>query len=422
MIIFLYHNLVFLLSMTALLLCSALFSGTETALFSLTPENIRRLRSHDHAGFLIRVLHENPTALLSSILFGNLIVNILFFCTGAVAAGHWASAYGALGETIGGVIVLLLIILFGEIAPKAAGVSHPIAVLRVTGAPLSIWFRLSRPVCVLIDSFLRLFRMGSGQSSAETPMSVGELKELLDSVRHEPGFGAREKLMMEDIVNLSDVRVREIMVPRVLLFSKHLSASRDEIFSEAAAGEYSHVLVYENSEDELLGYIKIRDLFFDRMNRPLEEFICPLVFVPETKRADQLLKEMLSGDWALAAVVDEYGGLAGVVTTEDLFAEVVGDPESQSGLMQKIDENTYRLDGRLPIREWKELLTGMLPGHEVQSLAFDTLGGFVVSLLGRMPRSGDTISIRNLRLTVEAMQQRRIKTVLLHLNLLEEGS
>ncbi|QHI70296.1 hemolysin family protein [Tichowtungia aerotolerans] len=416
MIDFLQQNMIFAVSMTVLLLCSALFSGTETALFSLTPENARRLSSHRQAGYLVEILRRNPSDLLSAILFGNLIVNILFFCTGAAAAGQWGGQHGAWGEAVGGVVVLLLVIFLGEIVPKAIGVSHPIMILGVTGAFLVAWFKVSRPFRILIDRILRLFRLGGALPVAEAGLTTEEFKELLDAVRHEPGFGVREKVILEDIVNLPDIRVREIMIPRVQLFSKDESSSKEEILREARSGEYSHVFVYKDQDDDLLGYVKIRELYFCQDQKGLEALIHPLMFVPETKRADQLLKEMLDGGWPLAAVVDEYGGLAGMLTLEDLFAEVVGDFEPADDAVLQLDRNTYRLDGQLPIRAWKELLTGILPGQDVQALAFDTLGGFVISLLGRMPRCGDVVFVRNLRLTVETMQHRRIQTVLLHLN------
>ena len=416
---FFHQNLAVGSSLVLLLGCSAVFSGTETALFSLTPEHARRLRSHGRSRLLLDVLQRKPSELLSAILLGNLVVNILFFCTGSMAISRWTASFGALGETLGGMLILILVILFGEIAPKAAGVSHPVGVLRLTGLPLAAWYRFSRPACAVIDRVLRLFRLSGDSAGSGPAMTSDELKVLLDSVRHEPGFGTREKLIMEDILDLSDLRVREIMIPRVQLFIKRLNFNREEVLRAAAAGQYSHVLVCEDSEDDLLGYIKVRDLFFDGGKTASADLICPLQFVPETKRVDQLLKAMMLGDWPLAAVVDEYGGLAGLVTLEDLFSEVMGDMALENDLVHKIDENTYRLDGQLPIREWKELLTGMLPGHEVQSLAFDTLGGFVMSLLGRMPRCGDSVSIRNLKMTVKKVNHRRIQTVLLHLNLPE---
>ncbi len=118
----------------------------------------------------------------------------------------------------------------------------------------------------------------------------------------------------------------------------------------------------------------------------------------------------------IVVVVDEYGGLAGIVTVEDLLSEVVGDFESEPvEEIQKLDDTTYRLQGQLPIRSWRDLFTGFLPGQEVDGLAFDTLGGFIISLLGRMPRPGDTVAVRNLCLTVESIHHHHIGTVLLHL-------
>lgn len=423
MIPFLQQNMIVGASLIVLLGCSALFSGTETALFSLTPDDVRRLRSRRKSFYLIDVLQRYPSNLLSAILFGNLIINILFFCTGAVAAGRWGELYGVWGETLGGMAVLFSVILFGEIVPKAAGVSHPAFILRLTGPLLTVWFRVSRPVHRVIDLLLRLFRLGGEESGAKAEFTADELRELLDAVQHEPGFGEREKMILEDIVNLSDIRVREVMVPRVQFFCKECSTSVDRILGEAADGQFSHVLLYQGRDEDLLGCVSIRELFFARENKQaLTDLVRPVLFVPETKRVDQLLKEMIADAWPLSVVVDEYGGLAGMVKLEDLFAEVVGDFESEQDTVCQLDETTYRLAGQLSIRAWKELLTGILPGQDVQALAFDTLGGFVISLLGRMPRPGDRVHLRKLKLTVESMQHRRVQTVLLHLNPPEDPS
>jgi CBS domain containing-hemolysin-like protein len=255
-------------------------------------------------------------------------------------------------------------------------------------------------------------------AGGRTYLTQGELKELLEAVQHEPGFGHHEKEILEDIVNLPDVRVREVMVPRVKVLRRPLDADRQELLEQARQHEYSHVLIYRDKDDDPLGYVSIRDLFMDEgQTKSLEPFIHPLVFVPETKRADVLLRDFMNFDWQMAAVVDEYGGLAGVVTIEDLLAEVVGDFEpEETAEVQKLDEVTYRLHGQLSIRAWRELFTGFLPGQEIDTLAFDTLGGFIISLLGRMPHPGDSVSIRNLQLVVETMHHRQIGSVLLNLS------
>lgn len=407
--------------MGGLLALSAFFSGSETALFSVAPDAARRLSSRCHANAILSILRREPSELLSCILFGNLVVNILFFCTGAVEAGRWGAERGEWFDALGGILILMALIFFGEIVPKAIGINHSLVVLRFTAAPLLLWFRFTRGFRRLIRWLLRFFRLSGEVDSSAFCLTPGELKELLDAVRHEPGFGSQEKEILEDIVNLSDVRVREIMVPRVRVLRKSACADRAQVLEEARVGEWSHVLVYQDKDDDLLGYVRISDLFFDRVCS-LESLLQPLVFVPETKRVDLLLREFIQGDWKLAAVVDEYGGLAGIVTIEDLFAEVVGDfePEKMEVII-KLDDSTYRLQGQLPIRAWRDLFTGFLPGKEIEALAFDTLGGLVVSLLGRMPHAGDSVTVRNLRMTVESMHHRRVDTVLLHLNSPEDA-
>ncbi|MBL7012640.1 MAG: HlyC/CorC family transporter [Kiritimatiellales bacterium] len=412
------QEIIFLMVMALLLFCSAFFSGSETALFSLSSETLRQLREKSRTAGVIRILEKEPSELLASILFGNLIVNILFFCAGAAASGRWAESRGEWFEAVGGIVVLVTLILFGEIAPKAVGVNHSSAVLRWTAVPLLLWFSFTRFFRYLIRKLLSALNLKEEMTVRSSGLTRGELKELLDAVRHEPGFGSQEKEILEDIVNLSDVRVREVMVPRVRVLRKPLDSDRRQLLEEARAGEYSHVILYRESDDDPLGYIRTRELFFNQSEpRSLEPLIHPLVFVPETKRVDILVREFMTEGWTLAAVVDEYGGLAGMVTLEDLFEEVVGDFEPQkSSEIFKLDAATYRVQGQIPIRAWRDLFVGFLPGQEVETLAFDTLGGLIISLLGRMPKVGDSVTVRNLRMTVEVMHHRRVDTVLLHLN------
>jgi putative hemolysin len=419
----LFQEVIFsVLLMPVLLALSAFFSCSETALFSLTPESARRLRGTRHSEELLKLFHREPSELLAAILLGNLFVNVLFFCTGAMAISRLAEAYGEWFEALGGLIVLLAVILFGEIIPKAMGITLSGGIVRMASVPLRYWFVLTSPLRRLIRWTLDRLHLGVNRPLINADLTQGELKELLDAVRHEPGFGAQEKAILEDIVNLSEIRVREVMVPRVRVLSRSLAADRRGLLQEAGRNEFSCVVIYRDDDNDLLGYINIGELFADSRNSlPIESFIRPLVFVPETKRVDVLLREFMTNGWRLAAVVDEYGGFSGIVTMEDLFAEVVGgfEPEEAEEII-KLDEMTYRLSGQLPIREWKDLLTGILPGHDVGSLAFDTLGGFVTSLLGRIPAPSDTVIVRNLRLTVESMQHSRVETVLLHLNQPEE--
>ncbi|MCU0857840.1 MAG: hemolysin family protein [Pontiellaceae bacterium] len=415
----LFHEILSsLLLMPVLLALSAFFSCSETALFSLSPESVRTLRKYKRLEDLLSLLHNDPSGLLSAILFGNLLVNVLFFCTGAETLSRLADGRGDLIEALGGVLLLLLVILLGEIVPKAVGVAHPNGVLLITAMPLRSWFYFSRPFRLAAGRLLARMGVKEVSSGGGARLNRNELKELLNAVQHEPGFGAREKEILEDIVNLPDVRVREVMVPRIRVLRASLHTNRRDLFESARCRECNLALIYREQDDDLIGYVRVHELFMDAgRTESLEPFIRPLVFVPETKRADVLLREFMANDWQMVAVVDEYGGLSGTVTLEDLLAEVIGDFEpGKADHIQKLDEVTYRLNGQLSIRDWRELFTGFLPGQEVDTLAFATLGGFIISLLGRMPRTGDSVAVRNLELTVETMHNRRIGTVLLRLN------
>lgn len=410
--------------MLLLLVLSAFFSGSETALFSLTPETARRVAVHKRINRLLIVLREDSAELLTAILFGNLVVNVLFFCTGAAATVRWGGDRGGVFEAIGGVLILIALTLFGEIIPKAFGVTHPAAVLLFTASPLRLWFSFSRPVRRGTALLLKWMKLGESSARRNADLSPGEFKELLKSIEHEPGFGSSEKVILEDIVDLSDVRIREVMVPRVEVFCSPADAVPEYLIEQARRKKAARIVIYGDREDDLLGYIHVKDLVFNSGRRDLVRSVLhPLTYVPETKRADDLLRELMIRDWPMVAVVDEYGGLSGIVTIEDLFSEIIGDlDEGERASIQQVDECTYRLEGRLSIREWRELFTGVLPGAQIETMAFDTLGGLIVSLLGRVPYSGDQVTVRNLRLTVESMHRRRVGTVLLERLYREDAS
>jgi putative hemolysin len=407
----------FVIPMGILLMLSAFFSGAETALFSLSSEERRHLASHRQVASLLALLRRNPSGLLTSILFGNLVVNVLFFSTGAAAAARWGAERGEWVEAVAGLAILILVILLGEIIPKAIGVTHPSGVLFFAAVPLRFWFSWTAPFRTGVHWLLEWLHLNENEPSREMNITSGELCELLDAVRHEPGFGLHEREVIEDIINLSDVRAREIMTPRISVFRCSLDVDVDKLLDEARRHEHRRVLVCRDGEDELLGYVRLRDLFF-APNPPetIQPFLRLLNFVPETCRADCLLHDFMENRWELVGVVDEYGGLAGIVTREDILSEVAGDMEEEiDGQVVQLDNATYRLSGQLPIRSWRELFAGRLIEPDVEHLAFDTLGGLIISILGRMPCVGDSVSVCNLQLKVESISHRRIASVLLHL-------
>ncbi|MBN2684162.1 MAG: HlyC/CorC family transporter [Pontiellaceae bacterium] len=405
-----------ILSMALLLWCSAFFSGTESALFSLSRSQIRRLRGEGHRiEHVLSLLSGNPSGLLVAILFGNLVVNILFFSISSVLSLEIAANWGDGWQAASGVLVLLAVILFGEILPKAVGISFPERVARLNAWPLLAWFHFMGPVRRALEAVSR--RMEASEDH-DHRISAEELKMLIEATHHDPSFGTQEKAIVEDIVNLPEIRVRELMVPRVHQLLCRADDRAGEVLAEAVEQELELVPVYEDEEDNIIGVVEVCDLFVDgEPDRPLSHFVQPVRFVPEAKRADQMLQEFMAEGLRMVCVVDEYGGLAGTVCLSDLLEEVVGefDVMEATPLVEQLGEASYRLQGSLGIREWRSLFVGFIPREMVQGLALDTVSGLVVSLLKHLPRVGDVAQVGNLRFTVEQVRSNRIELVRLDL-------
>jgi len=406
-----------LLTMVLLLSCSAFFSGTETALFSLTREQVKRLRGQGHeVQRMLDLLAGNPSGLLIAILFGNVAVNVLFFSISVVVAQDFGRKHGIGWEAVAGISVLFLVVLMGEILPKALGISFPERVVRINALPLRSWFHFMGPVRRLLEVVVRYFEP-AGQHDSQ--LNAEELKMLIDATRHDPTFGTQEKAIVEDIVNLPEIRLRELMVPRVEQLFRRVDMPVGPALIDAAEREMDLIPVYDGDEDNIVGVVEVRDLFVNTDPAlALGQFIRPVRFVPETKRADEMLREFLTEGLRMVCVVNEYGGLAGTVCLEDLLEEVVGEFDVlEEPSIEQLGESTYRLQGSLGIREWRSLFVGFLPDEVVRTLALDTVSGLVVSLLKRMPKSGDVARVRNLKFTVEQVRSNRIESVLLELSM-----
>ncbi len=409
-------NHILTLATMALLLClSGFFSGTESALFSLSRNQIRKLRNDGHqVEKLLALLADNPSGLLVAILFGNLVVNILFFSISAVLSIEIASIYGDWYQAAIGVSVLLLVILVGEILPKAVGISFPERIAKLNSRPLLGWFHFMGPVRRVLEIITN--RMEPADQH-DHRLGADELRMLIDATHHDPTFGKQEKAIIEDIVTLPEIRVREIMVPRVKQLFRRVDAPAGEALAEACEQQIELIPVYEDEEDNIVGVVETRSLFVDGdPARPLSDFTLPVRFVPETKRADEMLQEFLDDELRLVCVVDEYGGLAGTVCLEDLLEEVVGEFDvMEAPPVEQLGESIYRLQGSLGIREWRSLFVGYLPREMMQDLALDTVSGLVVSILKRLPKAGDVAVVGSLRFTVEQVRSNRIESVRLEL-------
>ena len=409
------------LLLVPLLLLSGLFSASETALFSLPRETLRRFSgSSRRLERLVARLLERPRSLLITILFGNLVVNISFYAVASVATWKAASAGHQVEAALLGVCSLLAVIVFGEVTPKALALAIPEAVASFSAVPLLALRGVFAPVRIVVSTLSQAVTNIVVRPHHRQPyVTREELVMLVDLSREQGLIDDQTGIMMQEMVDFADIRVHEVMVPRVDLALFEVNQPVEELVKLVEQTRHGRVPVYEGKIDNVIGIIYAKDVLL-HPDRPLRESLREVLFVPESQTIESLLADLRRLGRSLAMVVDEYGGIAGLVTLEDITEEIVGEirDEYDRPVESVIDlgENTYSLSGRLGVRDWSELFevsTG------VEQFEVDTLGGFVAGLLGRVPSAGESVTFGNLRFTVESVHKRRIERV--RVEIIENG-
>jgi putative hemolysin len=380
-----------------LVLVSAWLSASETALFSLTAAERRRARPS------VSALLDRPRSVLVTVLLANLIANLAFFAFAARLFGD-----DAYGELAAGIAALVVLVLFAETLPKIFALRARLAVAHVSAVPLAILVKLATPVRRAVDQMLELIYRALGDAGREEAgvTTEGLALALEKSAEHGLLLGSEAELLT-GLVELQAVRVRELMTPRVdMVFVDKSGEDRGPAIERALAAKLPWLVVIDGEPDRIVGRVRLRDLL-SQPDRPLGELISAVKFVPEVASAPALLAFLREHRIAQAVAIDEWGGTAGLVTIEDVFEALVGDlrVEGESAEVPFVDlgDGSFRVSGSLSIRDWNELF-----GHRVVATEFDTVGGFVTALLGRIPRAGDLVRSGPLEFRVHEVRRRRI--------------
>jgi CBS domain containing-hemolysin-like protein len=407
-----------LLGLVFLVLCSALLTGAEAAYFSLGRNRLRRLATRAEAGSPARLI-EKPHELLVTLLVGITLVNI---AAAAIAAALAVELFGdRYGLAVEIVAMILILTTFGEVLPMTVAVKRPEAFLAVARWPVAWLSVLLAPVRVGLGALtaLTLRLVGGSERPREPELTEEEVRTLVDVGASEGVVEGPEREMIHRVFQLEDTQVRAVMVPRTDMFCLDVNTARDQILPALREQLHSRVPVYEGSIDVIVGVLYTKDLLpyvltglpadFD-----LRAHLHPPYFVPESKRADQLLQEFQAKRLHLAIVVDEFGGTAGLVALEDLLEELVGEIADEydepERLVQRVDDTTYRVAGKLPIDELRAL-TGLAVSDE----NYDTVGGWVLDLFGRVPRKAERLEAAEFVVTVEKVERTRVVEVLVAL-------
>ncbi|MEM8764742.1 MAG: gliding motility-associated protein GldE [Bacteroidota bacterium] len=406
-----------------LLLCSALISGAEVALFGLSPTDLNDLEENNPSkGAVLNVLLDKPKKLLATILITNNAINIgivlLFSSIGD-------TLFSNINQTLFGFIsvrfvleVMLatfLILMFGEILPKVYAnrnqkefslfMVSPISVLNTLLTPLSAPMRHS-------TIFLQE-RLGRQKSN----LSVDHLSQALE-LASEGDTTKEEQKILEGIVSFGNTDTKQVMRPRIDIFSLNEEMKFPEILDEIQKNGYSRIPVFSESMDNVLGVLYIKDLlpFLDRKNFAWMSLVREPYFVPENKKLDDLLLEFQEKKIHLAVVVDEYGGTSGIVTLEDIIEEIVGDIsdefDDEDLIYSKLDDYNYVFDGKTALKDFYRVVKiEDEEDFENQKGESETIAGFVLEISGSFPKRGEKVMFDNYSFVVESLDKKRLKQI-----------
>jgi CBS domain containing-hemolysin-like protein len=399
------------LAILAVAFClSAFFSGSETALFSFQPHELSGMEGASGAAGAVARLRRRPKRLLITVLFGNMVVNVVFFSVSYLLIVKLEPLVHGTGAFLLGVASLLAIIVGGEVMPKNVAVTFHRPIGRAVALPLLLMQRVLLPLIIPLEKVADVVVSLRGRRAPA--VHAEELEMLAELSAREGVMDVRASQMIAEVIGLSEVRVNELMVPRVEMVSFNLREPEAELLPLFQREKLSVIPVYDGEMDEMRGVVHIKDVLFKARERPLRELVRPVPFLPETATVEEALRRCRRDKSKNAFVVDEYGAVLGLVTVEDLLEEIVGeiadeyDPESTPPV-QPLPDGGYRLAGSLSLRTWQELSRTELP-----ALGVDTVGGLVMALLDKVPAVGDTVRHGGLEYAVVGVRGRRATTLI----------
>jgi len=402
------------LLMLILLAASAFFSGSETAFFSISLRQQKQMEQSAHklqhlaAGLLV-----SPSRLLSCLLFGNMVVNVLFFAAASVLASRIAQQLGITAGTVAAVLAFAALILLGEILPKSLAYANSKAVSVAAALPVYIVMRIFTPVISLSRIFVvePALRLLLGPVKYPKPVSSTEFRTLIDQIRKRGLITADENKLLTEIIQLGFLKVRDCLRPRVDMPACAVSDPAETAKLLMQQNNLTKLPVYIRHKDNIVGLVHLRTLLL-QPEKTLDKLVQKVDFVPEQKTVVSLLEFFRTAGTDMAIVVDEYGGIAGSIRLEDIAEELLGPIETTAEIepIRQVGPFRYRLAGSLALHDWAELF-----GIDLAETRFTTIGGLVTAVLGKIPKTGDVAHWKNLKFTVERVQKRRIETLILDL-------
>ena len=400
--------IVCVVAMVMCVVLSAYFSATETAFSSANKTRLKALAEKgNYRAKIAYQLSEDYDRLISTILIGNNIVNITVASIGTLL---FVQALGDIGATVSTVVVTVVVLIFGEITPKSVAKDHAESFSMFSAPIIKTLILVLTPLNFLFSQWKvlvsKIFR-----SNAESKMSQDELLLLLDEVQQEGAIDASEGELLKNAVTFGDMEAQDILTHRVDLEAISLEATKEEIAEKFKETQFSRLLVYRENIDQIVGILCQKDFYIGTgiTDAAVADIMTEPIYVPPTEKLDCLLQQLQHRKSHVAIVVDEYGGTLGIVTMEDILEELVGEiwdehDEIEEPFRQQ-DSSTYLVDCSVSLDSFCDMF------HIAPDSDSNSLGGWVMEQLRKIPDPGDSFAYGDLTVTVTATNDRRVEEV-----------
>ena len=409
-----------LIILAVLILLSALFSSAETSLTTSNKLKIQSLadQGSKRARILLKI-SEDSGKMLSAILIGNNLVNN---AATALTTSLIIQLFGNSAVGIATGVITLLILIFGEISPKTLATIHSEKMALLYAPLIHFLMKIFTPVIFIVNKLSMgvLFLLRVNPDQKVNTMTEHELRTIVD-VSHEDGvIESEEKEMIYNVFDMGDAKAKDIMVPRVHVTFADINSTYDELIEIFREDKFTRLPIYEETTDNVVGTINMKDLllynYYDKKEFHVRDILSEDYFSYEYKCISELLVEMRQASINIAIVLDEYGETAGLITLEDLLEEIVGEihdeyDENEEEFVRQINDREYIIEGSMNLDDLNDSL-----GLNLSSEDYDSLGGFIIEHLDRLPEQGDELTTDDgIRLVVEALQKNRVESVHLYI-------
>lgn len=410
--------------MAVLIILSGLFSASETALTAFKSTDLEEIENtNPRTAKLLKRWLTKPNEILTAILLGNNIVNILASSIATIVTMQIMGSESGHTVAIATICMTVVVLIFGEITPKIVAKTYSKQISGIVIGPIYLLSVATLPIIKLLMFITKIISglMGVNIKYENLMITEEEIKSYINFGKAEGVIEEEEREMIHSIIEFGDTTAKEVMTPRTSIFMLDAESTIDEVWDEIIDSGYSRIPVYGEDLDEILGILYVKDLMTlakkGTTDIPLKNILRKAYFVPDTKSIVEILDEFRDQQVHMAIVLDEYGGTVGLTTIEDLIEEIIGEIKDEYDLheedeIEKISETKYKVDARINIEDLNKELELNIPESE----DYESLGGYVLDILGRVAEVGDIVELDGLSMKVLEIEKMRVVKIIIEIS------